>query len=138
MKIQRGLHLSLFLIVGVWGIDEIAKLLAESRGIVIVNQGAALGIIPGLRWEVVSFAVLVFMIWYWQKIKNYWEWLAWGMIVSGGISNLIDRFTHGGVRDYIYYPIIQVRGNLADIVIVVGVALLIWSWFREDQEGKDK
>lgn len=49
------------------------------------------------------------------------------MIISGGISNLIDRIFRGYVVDYIdinqifKYPIF----NIADISIVLGVILLI-------------
>lgn len=49
------------------------------------------------------------------------------MIISGGVSNLIDRIFRGCVVDYIdinqiiKYPVF----NIADIFIVIGMALLI-------------
>lgn len=49
------------------------------------------------------------------------------MVISGGISNLIDRIARGYVVDYIdinqiyNYPVF----NIADISIVIGVILLI-------------
>lgn len=49
------------------------------------------------------------------------------MVISGGLSNLIDRIVRGYVVDYIdinqiyNYPVF----NIADISIVIGVILLI-------------
>lgn len=49
------------------------------------------------------------------------------MVISGGISNLIDRIFRGHVVDYIdiseiiNYPIF----NIADISVVIGVILII-------------
>lgn len=49
------------------------------------------------------------------------------MIISGGLSNLIDRLSRGYVVDYIdinqifNYPVF----NIADICVVIGVILLI-------------
>lgn len=49
------------------------------------------------------------------------------MIISGGLSNLIDRLSRGYVIDYIdinqifNYPVF----NIADICVVIGVILLI-------------
>jgi signal peptidase II len=46
------------------------------------------------------------------------------LMISGGISNVIDRFIRGGVIDFIkimHFPIF----NIADIFIVVGWVLLV-------------
>ena len=49
------------------------------------------------------------------------------MVISGGVSNLIDRLVRGNVVDYIdineiiSYPVF----NIADICIVIGVMLII-------------
>ena len=48
-------------------------------------------------------------------------------MLAGGTSNILDRFLHGGVVDYIYwhykfdFPIF----NFADIIIDCGIALFI-------------
>lgn len=49
------------------------------------------------------------------------------MVISGGVSNLIDRLVRGNVVDYIdinaiiSYPVF----NIADVFIVLGVMLII-------------
>ena len=46
-----------------------------------------------------------------------------GLILGGGISNLVDRVLFGGVRDWMTLPVLGLHNNLADWAIVLG---LIW------------
>lgn len=54
------------------------------------------------------------------------------LVVSGAISNLVDRFLYGGVIDFIKlsaYGWVWPNFNVADIAIVVGVGILLYqSW----------
>ena len=50
--------------------------------------------------------------------------LAWYLVGTGAVSNLIDRLVRGGVVDYIYLPYGCVI-NLADILIIAGVILIL-------------
>lgn len=58
------------------------------------------------------------------------------MILSGAISNFLDRIFYGSVIDFIelhikklYWPTF----NIADSMIVLGVIIMIWrNWFYED------
>ncbi len=55
--------------------------------------------------------------------------ISMGMIIGGAISNVIDRFRHGFVVDFIEAHIGQhvwPLFNVADSCIVVGVAILAW------------
>jgi len=56
--------------------------------------------------------------------------LPWGLIVTGAVGNLVDRFRYGAVVDFIeihwgdwYWPTF----NVADICICAGVALLLFT-----------
>lgn len=55
--------------------------------------------------------------------------LIFGLIIGGAVGNLLDRFTHGSVVDFIWFQIPQIHFNfaifnLADAAISVGVVLL--------------
>ena len=59
--------------------------------------------------------------------------LAFGMIVGGAIGNIIDRFQHTWVVDFIdFYTIWPNVFNVADAAITVGVALLIVASLRRE------
>ncbi len=55
--------------------------------------------------------------------------LVFGLIIGGAAGNLLDRFTHGSVVDFIWFRIPQIGFsfaifNLADSAISIGVILL--------------
>ncbi len=57
------------------------------------------------------------------------------LVLSGGISNLLDRFLYGGVVDFIlvggngyYWPAF----NIADVCIVVGALLMLRQALKEE------
>ncbi len=57
--------------------------------------------------------------------------LALGLILGGGCSNILDRFMHGGVVDYIYWHkwFSFAVFNFADVMIDLGVVLLLITAF---------
>ena len=52
-------------------------------------------------------------------------------IFAGASSNIIDRIIHGGVIDFIDLKVWP-SFNLADSLIFVGSALLIWQLLKEN------
>jgi signal peptidase II len=60
--------------------------------------------------------------------------IAWGLVLSGGLSNLLDRITHDGrVIDFMNLGIGSFRTgifNVADVCITVGVVLLVLQTFQ--------
>lgn len=57
------------------------------------------------------------------------------ILYSGGISNVIDRFTYGGVVDYVYWHcgFDFAIFNLADVLIDIAVVLIIWQHFKRSK-----
>ena len=115
----------------VFGIDELIKTRMKEVGTSVLNEGVAFGLFGGMQMSLILALLCIFMTYYWIKETDLVMRTGWGMIISGGVSNLLDRWRYGGVVDYIYYPIIEVYGNLADIVIVVGVLVMILVSFRK-------
>lgn len=71
----------------------------------------------------VLLCLSLIIIWQNRQARVYF-----GFMLAGVISNCIDVFTTGGVRDYL--PWFNYQTNLADIIIWLGLLLtlksLIW------------
>ena len=55
------------------------------------------------------------------------------LLVAGGASNLMDRFVHGAVIDFMNVGIGSVRTgifNVADMAIMLGAAILVLESYR--------
>ncbi len=110
------------------------------------NCGAAFGI--GNGWSLttrravfIPAALLATLALFWMFARGSGgRFFAWSVpfVVSGAVGNLIDRVRYGYVVDFIRvhyhdqfnYPTF----NVADIAIVVGVALLVLDGLRKDEK----
>lgn len=52
-------------------------------------------------------------------------WLPTGLILGGALGNLLDRLRAGSVTDFVQLPLGWPPFNLADLAIVLGVALFV-------------
>ncbi|MFH0943170.1 MAG: signal peptidase II [Candidatus Beckwithbacteria bacterium] len=113
-KFRRILWLILF--------DQGLKQWVIYRGFFQLNQGIAFG--WGSHWQwfwlIITLGVLI-----WFGIKFKFSWTV-SLIISGGLSNWLDRILRGGVVDYISLPLLPVF-NLGDGFIVAGVLSLMYS-----------
>ena len=137
----------LTVIIAVLGfiLDRVAKIFAkvvvEPAGSIVViknffsftyveNRGAAHGILQGGRWPlsiitiIVCTAIIIFLVKKYSKMPTLLRVSA-GLILAGGIGNLVDRLFLGYVIDmmeitFIEYPVF----NPADNMLVIGTILL--------------
>jgi len=93
----------------------------------VINPTMAWGIpIPNVVVIALIVVIIVFIVWYSIRYKHN---LSPGivLILSGGLSNLIDRVVHGGVFDYIdlsFLPSFPTF-NIADAIITIGAGIII-------------
>lgn len=108
-----------------WGNEKISLVL-------VFNEGVAFSFLSFLGsylkyLQMFAIVIVAFMLW---KQREFFlqNTFAFGLIFSGGCSNLLDRFTYGGVVDYIYwhYYFEFAVFNLADMIIDLGVVLLLY------------
>jgi signal peptidase II len=115
---------------------EIASL-GFLRIIHIQNTGSAFGLFQGqvLPLRVVACvgvtALLFVAVWVYRKYSSLftkWNMVAYGLIISGAIGNLIDRIRFGYVTDFVYtsfWPTFNVADSaLTTGEIMVAIALL--------------
>ena len=111
----------------------------------IENKGAAFGILSEHRWifmvlSVIAIAAILFYLWK-EKPQSMLVRLSLGMILGGGIGNMIDRIFRGAVVDFIDLEFMRFYVfNVADSFVCIGCALLILylilSEIREDKKKK--
>lgn len=83
---------------------------------------------------VIAIITLVLGFVAYSRLKEHVSIIGETLVLSGAISNLIDRLVYGGVVDFIHihhqawsFPIF----NLADVFIVVGVSIMFVFYARE-------
>ena len=130
-------------IVGIILIDQIVKYIIRSAMYVgesipvvrdvfhityVQNRGAAFNMLDGqsLILTLVPAVAIIVAIWYMEKhLNEHWTLiLSLGLVISGGIGNLIDRTILGFVTDMLdfrFWPVF----NVADIAVCVGAGFLI-------------
>ena len=100
----------------------------------VQNTGIAFGLLQGwshlLVWMNLGIlSAFLLLITLRRFFKKSLLQVAVGMIMGGGLGNLLDRFRFGYIVDFLDFRIWPVF-NLADSAICVGAFLLLWALFR--------
>ncbi|NLZ36580.1 MAG: signal peptidase II [Clostridiales bacterium] len=97
----------------------------------IENTGAAFGILSDHRWihtavsTVAITGIVIYLIIKRKDRRSGWINAAAGMIIGGGVGNLIDRYMQGYVVDFIETKFMKFAiFNVADSFVTVGTAIL--------------
>ena len=94
----------------------------------VENRGVAFGMFNDMRWffvvltSVLIAAIIIFM--FIKRPGGKLFYIAAGLIIGGGIGNLIDRILYGYVIDYLSLSFFSPVCNFADYAITIGVVLL--------------
>ncbi|RDV37457.1 signal peptidase II [Bradymonadaceae bacterium TMQ3] len=168
LRISNAALLALVLSTSV-GCDQVTKIVAREhlegvgrlsylgdtfRLVLIENHGAFLGMgseMPaGLRTAifvgVVSLALIAFLVWIMRTPGlSKFSVVAAGLVIGGGIGNVIDRVLfEGGVTDFLNLGIGTLRTgifNVADVWIMLGAAMMLVSrdtWAPDKAEGSEE
>jgi signal peptidase II len=107
----------------------------------ITNTGAAFGSFPGLgdMFKFVAVGVIIAIIIFYYRLPTeiMGVRISLGLILGGALGNLLDRLVRidGAVVDFIdigFWPIF----NIADISIVIGVCILAYYLWDEDNKER--
>ncbi len=108
---------------------------------VFSNEGVAFGLpMPKVIFYIVVVLILYFLLQKFQKeLKqgNLPILLGLTLVITGAVSNIIDRVARGFVVDYFHLFDYSVF-NLADVYIVIGIIILIWLEFKKVRSEKPK
>ena len=145
------------MIILIVAFDQITKILAQKylsdgtvatfiKGIVqfhyAENTGMAFSLFTGARWIFIIITVIACggALWYMFSNRCHSLWLYWsiGVIVAGGVGNLIDRTLYGFVIDFIE-PVFMNFAifNIADCAVTLGavslIAYLVLDLFKKEK-----
>lgn len=129
-----GFGFSLLLVFLVVGLDQMGKWFVLRLGWQNVsNRGIAFGLFASTNWLffLVLFSLLALGAAWVVRMRKETDWpssLGLGLLVGGGVGNVLDRLIRKGVVDFLslgFGP----RFNLADAAIVGGLAVLSWPIF---------
>lgn len=107
------------------------------------NTGMAFSMLSGGRWLFIglTLVVCVGVLWYMfsNRCKSLWLYWSMGVVVSGGLGNLIDRALYGFVVDFIEPIFIDFAVfNIADCAVTCGAVVLIGYLVIDVFNSKDK
>lgn len=95
----------------------------------VENNGVAFGMFADMRWIFVALTsallIAIIIVMFVKRPKGKMFYISAGLIIGGGIGNLIDRIFYGYVIDYISLSFFPPVCNFADYAITIGTILLI-------------
>lgn len=110
------------------------------------NTGMAFSMLSGARWVFIALTVVVcvgvFYYLFSNRCKSLWLYWSLGVILSGGIGNLIDRIKFGYVVDFIEPTFVNFAiFNIADCAVTCGavvlVGYLLYDAFKDVKKPKE-
>ena len=116
-------------------IDQALKFWAIRRSFFVLNDHVYLNYGQYsytwyVLWLVFIIAITMFTIKYLKKPASWFLLL----ILTGAISNMIDRLYRGGVVDHINSRFLNITFNLADVYIIIGVIASTIFFIKSKQE----
>jgi len=116
-----------------WNSDCISLNLTFNKGVAF-SMFASLG--ENLKYIQLTLISAIFAYLFWDKevIKEYTY--AIGLVLGGGVSNLLDRFTQEGVVDYVYWHcgFDFAIFNFADVMIDLGILLILIFTYKNSKK----
>jgi signal peptidase II len=108
----------------------------------VFNRGISWGLLNSMQGSFVDGLIIAMImavigaliIYTYNRARHHQGIFAELLVVSGAISNVIDRFFWPGVIDFIelrYHDWIFPSFNLADISITLGIGIMLYHYTRE-------
>ena len=134
---------SFFIAFLVVAVDQLIKRsVIVSQRFYVINTGGIFGIFSNNEWmtDILIWGLILVAVFWLMRTKKttFPDFLVLGLLLGGGVGNVIDRFFRGGVVDFFH---INPFGyfNFSDIAITAAVAVGFWNMlsFRRKQSLRD-
>lgn len=114
------------------------------------NRGVAFGLGQALApiFPFLALAICLFLLRYYIRnveVKTKPRSIAFGLLIGGALGNILDRFLHGFVVDFIAFdfgfyrfPIFNLADSFVTLAIFFLLILLLRDWKRGPLKGKEE
>ncbi len=124
--------------------DQVVNLLPFFRFVCVLNTGVSFGILANIEngrviLLIITVFILIVVYFLMYKERNNFIKYCYSVIISGAFGNIIDRFLHGGVIDFLdfYYESYHYPAfNVADSLIFIGICGIIISQILEKKKER--
>ncbi len=111
--------------------------------VLVRNYGVSFGLFAGAShwWVLASIGIAMSIglsIWMWRS-QSKLQVIGIGLLIGGALGNVLDRFRHGAVIDFLdfhaagqHWPAF----NLADVAIFCGAGLLVYEALRSERRSQ--
>ncbi len=107
------------------------------------NRGVSFGLFSQIdaRIPLIALSLIVAIsLTFWHRKSTNWRISCGvGMVVGGAFGNVIDRLHYGAVADFFDFHVMNYHWpsfNIADMCIMMGVCLLIFSEIKQGRVHK--
>ena len=110
--------------------------------ILTFNRGVAFSMLAflGESLKFIQLGLIALLAWYVFSQKELFnaQYLPFGILLGGGVSNVLDRFIHGGVVDYVaWHKWFEFAVfNFADVMIDLAIVIFLWQNLNISKKGK--
>ncbi|WP_419763700.1 MAG: signal peptidase II [Arcobacter sp.] len=93
-----------------------------------------------LKFIQLGLIVAIFTYLYFNKEVFLKYNIAISLLLAGGLSNILDRFTYGAVVDYVYWHcgFDFAIFNFADVIIDLAIVIILYMQYKEYKEDKKR
>lgn len=152
-KKKSSLLIYIVIVFFTFQIDRVTKELALSKATeryelnqflafdLVINRGVTGGMFHAesdtwflLLTALIMCIIFILSFYAWRRFLDGKSIVGELLVLSGAVSNVIDRFIYNGVIDFIHisfagysFPIF----NIADVLIVIGVAIMFFEHMKE-------
>lgn len=120
--------------IGVLLFDQLTKRWAIVNHLATHNSGVAFGLFQDLEYLNWFLVISTVGVGTWLTISFITKYpILIAMFLGSVFSNLLDRFQHGGVIDWLPMPIVTVHNNFADWIIFLSLFILLLQSFKGDK-----
>ena len=114
--------------------------------VMVWNPGISYGLFPASgrlgTWalEAATVAVIAFLAFWLWKSRDSVVAVGCGLIVGGGLGNLIDRLLYGRVADFFHFHGFGYDWyvfNIADLAVTLGAVAFIYDVLKPSESSKD-